>query len=312
MPNLTDAVETAGALRSGLRRLLFAYLAVVVGLSVTNGGLSADALLFVLIAAVLALVISGSTVSAWLSLLAIFAAWEAMRGLAASAGHDVVVAPMIALERTLAFGVIPSVELQRLLYAPGTLGPLDVAMTAVYASLLIPPIGVAVLLWRRARSAFHRFLLALLALSLAQFTIALLVPVAPPRLAAEFGVSLPIVDIVGLAWAELGDVGTWFYTQSIGNPVAALPSLHAAYPVLAFLAARQAWPRAAWGLAAWSGIVFFAVLYLGHHYLIDVYAGVGLAVAVHLVVGRWWQQANEPAMVESGAGAESLPIPTDG
>lgn len=306
-----DPLNPSAAFRAGVRRLLLAYLLLVVGLSAANGGLSPDALIFIVIAAALALVVTGSAAAGWLSLLLTFAAWQAMRGLAATFGQAVVVEPMVALERTLAFGVVPSVELQRLFHQPGVLSALDLGLTAVYAALVVPMIAMAVVLWRHAQPLFYRFVLAFLALSLAQFTFALLVPVAPPRLAAHYGVPLAVVDIVGQAWAGLGEIGTWLYTQSIGNPVAALPSLHAAYPVLAFLAAREVWPRAAWILALWSGIVFFAVLYLGHHYLVDVYAGIALAVLVHHLVRRWWQRGLEPVESAATAGG-SLPIPTDG
>jgi hypothetical protein len=306
-----DPLDASAPLRAGVRRLLLGYLLLVVVLSAANGGLSPDALIFIVIAAALTLVVTGTGATGWLSLLLLFAAWQAMRGLAATFGHAVVVEPMVALERVLAFGLVPSVELQRLFHHPGALSALDMGLTGVYLTLVVPMIALAVVLSRHAQPIFYRFLLALLALSLSQFAFALLVPVAPPRLAADYGVPLAIVDIVGQAWAGLGEIGTWLYTQSIGNPVAALPSLHAAYPVLAFLVAREVWPRAAWILGVWAGIVFFAVLYLGHHYLVDVYAGIALAVVVHHLVRRWWQRALEPVESAATAGG-SLPIPTDG
>jgi membrane-associated phospholipid phosphatase len=61
------------------------------------------------------------------------------------------------------------------------------------------------------------------------------------------------------------------------NPVAALPSLHAAFAFLAFLAVCRTYPRAAAPMFAWCVAVSFSVVYLGEHYLVDVVAGVVLA-----------------------------------
>ncbi len=283
-----------GALRIGVRRLLFGYLALVIGLSLVNGGLSADALIFIGLAVVLAGVVSTRLASGWLSVVVIFVAWETMRGVAATFGNAVVVKPIVEAERALAFGIVPAVELQALFHAPGELNALDLGMTLVYALLAAAPVIVGVALWRHARPLFLRFVLALLAVSLIQFGFALLVPVAPPRFAAAYGVPLAVEDIMGLAWAQLGAWGTWLYTHAIGNPLAAFPSLHAAYPILTLLAAREVWPRGSWLLAGWALLVFVSVLYLGHHYLVDVYAGIALALVVHWLVRRWWERTTSP------------------
>jgi membrane-associated phospholipid phosphatase len=60
-----------------------------------------------------------------------------------------------------------------------------------------------------------------------------------------------------------------------------MPSLHSAYPLLAFLFVRTRWPRVAWFLLAWSAAIWFAVVYLGHHYVIDVVAGMAFAVGAY-------------------------------
>ena len=112
-------------------------------------------------------------------------------------------------------------------------------------------------------------------------------PVAPPRFAGLYGEALAVHDI-SLDVTQALHLGTlsWAYQNLNGNPVAAFPSLHAAYPVLAFLFLRQAWPRGAWLMLAWGAIVVFAIVYLAHHYVIDALGGIAYAVAAYWVVDR--------------------------
>jgi membrane-associated phospholipid phosphatase len=63
-----------------------------------------------------------------------------------------------------------------------------------------------------------------------------------------------------------------------------MPSLHSAYPLLAFLFVRKRWPRVSWFLLAWSAAIWFAVVYLGHHYVIDVVAGMAFAIGAYWIL----------------------------
>ncbi|MBV8993771.1 MAG: phosphatase PAP2 family protein, partial [Pseudonocardiales bacterium] len=81
--------------------------------------------------------------------------------------------------------------------------------------------------------------------------------------------------------------------QALANPVAAMPSLHAAFSM--FLAAFFL-PRVSWRwrllLVAYPLAMMFTVLYCAEHYLIDVLAGWGYVLATFALVGvveRWWQ-----------------------
>jgi hypothetical protein len=70
------------------------------------------------------------------------------------------------------------------------------------------------------------------------------------------------------------------------NPIAAMPSLHAALPALCALIGLHEFGRRSWPLFAWAALVVFAIVYLGEHYLVDAVAGVLLAGAVSFVVYR--------------------------
>jgi membrane-associated phospholipid phosphatase len=76
--------------------------------------------------------------------------------------------------------------------------------------------------------------------------------------------------------------------QSLANPYAAMPSLHAADALIVawFLVAssRTVWAKALWGL--WPLWVWFCVVATANHYLLDVLAGIGVALAA-LLTTTW-------------------------
>lgn len=223
----------------------------------------------------------------WIPLVVIFLGWEAMRGIADDFGADVHSDSIIALERLVSFGIVPTEELQRLLYTPGRPTPLDLAMSLVYLGHFLLPLLIGFFLWMKSGPAYYRYILALVILSFAGFATALFLPVAPPRFAGDYGVETLIVrDVLQetLHTLQFAPVTTWVYGNAIGNPVAAMPSLHAAYPFLGYLILRNRWPRLALGMLAYAGVVWFAIVYLGHHYVVDVVAGVAYAAGAYWLV----------------------------
>ena len=73
------------------------------------------------------------------------------------------------------------------------------------------------------------------------------------------------------------------YTIAFSNaPVVfgAFPSLHAANATIAALFISHFWPRLRYYAWGYSGILYWATMYLTHHYLIDVVGGACLAIAM--------------------------------
>jgi hypothetical protein len=68
------------------------------------------------------------------------------------------------------------------------------------------------------------------------------------------------------------------------NQVAAFPSLHAGFPFLAFLFARRAFGRIGWSMLAYSACVWFAIVYLADHYVVDILGGLAYASAAYWLV----------------------------
>ena len=74
--------------------------------------------------------------------------------------------------------------------------------------------------------------------------------------------------------------------QSLGNSYAAMPSLHAADALIVgwflFATSRTVWAKTIW--AVWPLWVWFCVVATANHYLLDVFAGVVVAVGALLLV----------------------------
>ena len=251
--------------------------------------------LFFVFAVILAVLLGRglSFVRDWGPFVLIFFAWEGMRGIANQFGQAVISDGIIGVERALMFGSVPTVTLQQALRVPGEITPLDIGLTFVYISHFFFPLALAFFFWLRHREMYYRFVTTLMLVSFAAFFTFIVMPVAPPRFAWYFGQDLGVADVMEQVFAQVEWGGfNWVYANMVGNPVAAFPSMHAAYPLLVLLFLAERWRAAA---AAWSVVtvtIWFATIYLGHHYVVDVlggaiYAVVGYLLLRHSSIGSW-------------------------
>ena len=133
-------------------------------------------------------------------------------------------------------------------------------------------IGLALLwVYLRRHEAFSRLRNTILLANLIGLVGFWLMPTAPPWMFPDKG----FVAGVNHSSALL---------QTLGNSYAAMPSLHAADALIDgwFLVAtsRTIWAKALWGL--WPLWVWFSVVATANHYLLDVLAGAGVALAAIL------------------------------
>lgn len=70
------------------------------------------------------------------------------------------------------------------------------------------------------------------------------------------------------------------------NQVAAFPSLHAAYPVLAAVYAWRRYRALAVFLVVWAAGVWFSIVYLGEHYVVDALMGLVYVAVATVIVER--------------------------
>jgi hypothetical protein len=286
LPASLDHERASRSLNRFTSVLLVGYLVFIVLFMVLRRAALSPDVFFVFVSVIAVMFGRGRAfIRDWGPFLLIFLAWEAMRGVANQFGADVQSDSIIAVERFVSFGIVPPEALQQLLYRPGRIGPLEITMAAIYAAHFVLPLTVAFALWLRRRSAYYHYIIALMLMSFAQFFTAVLLPVAPPRFSGQYGEALKIVDIGGVVSLETGiGVVSWAYHNMIGNPVAAFPSLHAAYPILAFLFLRDHWRRWSIVMLLYTAVVWFAIMYLGHHYLVDALGGLVYALAAYAVV----------------------------
>jgi hypothetical protein len=196
----------------------------------------------------------------------------------------------IKVDRAL-FGSPPTAVLQRALSRPGNPTPLDYGLVFLHWGWFLQPHSASAwILWRHP----DRFPQAA-ALICGIFDIGLIgyfaIPTAPPWWAAEQGVAAAVhdrdVEITGMRriMVEVGERvwgSLWpgLYRLLGGNPLAAMPSLHFGTSVMAasVLDDHGLVP----GLLGWgyASVLGFALVYLGEHYVVDLAAGLALAVAI--------------------------------
>ncbi len=87
-------------------------------------------------------------------------------------------------------------------------------------------------------------------------------------------------------WDEMMGVGIFdgLYSRN-SNVFAALPSLHAAYMLIAFIYSLRArcgvWLRVLFAVICLG--IWFTAVYTSHHYIIDVLAGIGVTIVGWLI-----------------------------
>jgi len=140
---------------------------------------------------------------------------------------------------------------------------------------------ISAILWQKRRSLYWAFAIALVVLSYAAFATYVLFPAAPPWWATFYGY-LPDQPVT------LDHFVTDGASLAKGaNPVAAMPSLHAAYPIFIAMVAIYVWGKRGIPVIILPLGVVFSTVYLGHHYLIDAMAGAAYALIVFCTVYLW-------------------------
>ncbi|MES2208797.1 MAG: phosphatase PAP2 family protein [Chloroflexota bacterium] len=301
------------------------YVIVLSGLMIVSGvSITPDVMLLALGLAALLLGRARLFIRDWVPFIGLFLAYELMRGYADDINRTVHAADVLGLERALFGGLLPTQVLQDLLHPASGSDPFAMVATVFYFLHFPFPIAVAFLLWVRRRRAYYDFIAALILLSMAAFVTYLALPVAPPWWAAERGLipgpgGEPAIDYLkAQGFNDLarlfGFEGRYVYSYAVyevnPNQVAAFPSLHAAYPFLGFLFARRAFGRPGWLMLVYAAFVWFSIVYLADHYVVDVLGGVAYAAVAYgaIVHAPGWfrrvvDRAADPALetaVEAG------------
>ena len=198
------------------------------------------------------------------------------------------VEPQLSGDQQL-FGQLPTIWLQHRLHPTGNFHWYDVVLSVVYMSHFILPLAVALLLWSRSYQAFQHYVAVFTTLSVMGLATYLLFPAAPPWMASLNGYAPHGIDrIMGETLKAIGSTPARSLIErgeAWSNPVAAMPSLHAAMPMmilLFFWGTARWWFRAV--LVTYTLAMAFALVYGGEHYVVDILAGWAYAAIAWLVV----------------------------
>ena len=291
------AAERLGE-RDRLRRILRfagpAAYAVVLAVVIYREGipLSRERLLMWILLGLLAFSLTNirgwirGVVLEWLPFAFVLWAYDLLRGHADTLLFSAHVRPQLRAEEILFGGTVPTVWLQEHLWDLSHVHWYDYAVWAVYLTHFFAVWVTAAILWRVARSRFRRYAVTTVLLSLAAFATYWAYPAQPPWLAGE-GVLMPHVDrVVPIVWDQLGvsSAQSIYENGDFVNTVAAMPSLHAAFPLmlLLFFWSAGRWVRL--GLGLYTLAMAFTLVYGGEHFVADILAGWAMALGVHALV----------------------------
>jgi membrane-associated phospholipid phosphatase len=213
----------------------------------------------------------------------ILLAYESFRGVANKLNSHVnyTLAPHID---KLLFGNLPTVYLQNLLWH-GHVRWYDFVFYLAYMLHFIIPIGLALLVWKTREKEYWRVVVTYLVSAFGAFLTFLLFPAAPPWLAAQNNYIQPIVRISSDVWFALGlkDFPS-VYNHISPNPVAAIPSLHAAWATLLVIFVYKLYGlRMAAVASIYPFLIYIGTIYEGEHYAFDVITGILYAIAAYML-----------------------------
>lgn len=241
----------------------------------------------------------------WGAFILVLLAWQITSPVATQLPFPWHVTEMIAADRVMFFGQVPAQWLQQHLYHPGRLEPWDYAAAVIYMLHFVTPLVAGFLLWLTNRGLFHRYMLAFTIVAIAGYITWIVYPAVPPWMAADHLRHIGHVYQRGAGGRvylhgvrDLFHIFVWhWYNGYNGNitlgflhghvdQVGAVPSEHAAFPLLMVLFFRRQFGR--WGYLTVLYLIglVFAVMYLGQHYFFDVlvgfaYAGFGYAAVMY-------------------------------
>lgn len=231
----------------------------------------------------------GGFVNDWAPFLGIVVLFDSLRSLvfAVVTHFDLPMYAVYAIdwERWLCGGAVAPLSAQQMRAALSQPLWLDRLFVLLHASHFLFFLLFGFLLWYLRREVFRTYAVAMLVLLYTSLLIHLLAPTVPPWIAARDFALLPDIEriIASVYNVHVPSISALFDV----NPIAAMPSLHAAMPALCALVALHYVGRRGIVVALYAFGVAVAVVYLGEHYVVDVVAGVLLALAVYAGVRRW-------------------------
>jgi hypothetical protein len=224
----------------------------------------------------------------WFVYVAGIALFSALRAVADDTGFSMHAAYAATADRVLFGGTDPVIWLQSRAFAQGSMSGIGWLATQTHWSFFIMPHVVAAIVYVKRPQLFARYTLLQLVVLYGGLICFFLLPTTPPWLAADYGTLAAaerVLDVVG------GTIDLQVYDamyQALGEPnvVAAMPSLHMA---VTFAVTLWVWRHArgfGWLFAVYSAWMAVSLVLLAEHFVVDLLAGVALAIAADTLVER--------------------------
>ncbi|MCW2926269.1 MAG: phosphoesterase PA-phosphatase related protein [Thermoleophilia bacterium] len=234
-----------------------------------------------------------SFATTWVPLFGALVAYDHLRGASDGAQSTAHTWPQLDLDLWLGGGRTPSERLQDAFWHPGSPSWWDYVAWAVYQSHFLVPLLLAVVLWAMRHRFATRYAIALAAVSWLSLATYWLYPAQPPWMTARDGIGGDIDRVVQRMWADVGiDRAAKVYAtnRSAGrysNQIAALPSMHAAFPMLitTILWGTRRWLDAL--LVTYVLTMALTLVYAGEHFTFDIVLGWAYALGIALVARRY-------------------------
>jgi len=172
----------------------------------------------------------------------------------------------------------------------------DVLFTTVYASHFVTGLTIAAVLWVRNRAEWIKWMRRYVIINFGALAVYIMYPMAPPWMASEKGwLHEDVIRITSRGWSDIGLDRIDLILHGVGNPVAAMPSLHAGITFLIAIYGiqrlRSPWR---WLLVLYPLLMSTALVYYGEHYVVDILAGALLAGIV-LIGCQLWESSRDRA-----------------
>lgn len=252
----------------------------------------------------------------WLPLYVMLVAYDIVWSLVDNLTATAHVQPQLAFDQWLFGADGPVAPLQRWLWH-GAVRPFDYVVWAVYLSHFVVTLAVCAGLWMHARREFLAYRRRIVATWFTGLVVFALYPTVPPWMAGEQGLIPKVTRVLG----ELSRTVAPEQTQGalhdgggkieLANPVAAVPSMHSAFPLLLLLFFWNRAPLLRLLLVAYPLAMTFTLVYTGEHFVFDVLAGWAVAVVVHAGWQRLERRGARDHASPPAPAVDRPPVPVD-
>jgi len=181
---------------------------------------------------------------------------------------------------------------------------LDILSGIFYISWVPFPLAFTIyLFFKKRRFLAFNYWTAFLITNLIGFIIYITMPAAPPWYYLEYGATIDLNTLGQTAGLGRFDEMIGFplyanmYSQS-SNVFGALPSMHAAFPMLLTIYStryKNWWLTGLFGLSMVS--IWFGAIYTSHHYIIDILLGIGCGLLGY-IIAEWLLGAKKPGFIK--------------